>query len=570
MAFIQGSQDVSTYFSKITDYSNWANFPGAQAFGNNSYGQLGLNTVNAGYSSPVALTNQLAYPAWIDAAYLRNGLGLAFVNQNNQPFFAGQAPAVNLTNTLTPVQLGGLSIWTSLLNDSGSPYWMAAIKNNGTLWSWGNNSYGALGLSDTTVRSSPVQVGVSSTWTQVFGGYQFAIALQSNGTLWSWGLNSFGQLGTSNQTNYSSPIQIGSNLWTQIACGYQQTLAIQTNGTLWSWGLNSYGQLGLNTTVGISSPVQVGVLSSWTRVACGYWNSLALQNNGTLYAWGSNSFGQLGQYNPAAYSLTNYPSQFNTANYNKVTASNSQSYFRQTADNTLVQTSTADIPTIDTTNSIAWASYDTGQYHFVGVQTNGTAWSIGNNSYGQLGLNTTTSLYSSLTQIGAGTTWARAIAADYGSMLIDNSNNAWVFGKNNQYQLGLSDTTNRSSPVQITYATGIKNAAMDDNDIWLIDGSNNLWAGGVGNKVSANTTTNYTYPTQKFTSNFWNNVATNQDSTLLVSVNSTVYGFGNNTYGQLGISANTNTYQYSPVQIGSINTTVKVETKAGSSIILFK
>jgi alpha-tubulin suppressor-like RCC1 family protein len=175
-----------------------------------------------------------------------------------------------------------------------------------------------------------------------------------------------------------------------------------------------------------------------------------------------------------------------------------------------------------------------------------------------------------LTQIGAGTTWARAIAADYGSMLIDNSNNAWVFGKNNQYQLGLSDTTNRSSPVQITYATGIKNAAMDDNDIWLIDGNNNLWAGGVGNKVSVNTTVNYTYPTQKFTSNFWSNVTTNQDSTLLVSVNSTVYGFGNNTYGQLGISANTNTYQYSPVQIGSINTTTKVETKAGSSIILFK
>jgi alpha-tubulin suppressor-like RCC1 family protein len=65
-------------------------------------------------------------------------------------------------------------------------------------------------------------------------------------------------------------------------------------------------------------------------------------------------------------------------------------------------------------------------------------------------------------------------------------------------------------------------------------------------------------------------VATNQDTTLLISSTTVVYGFGNNTYGQLGISANTNTYQYSPVQIGSINTTTKVETKAGSSIILFK
>jgi alpha-tubulin suppressor-like RCC1 family protein len=724
MPFIQDSQDATANFAKISNYSGWANFPSAQAFGNNSYGQLGVNTLNAGYSSPVALTNQLAYPAWIDAAYLRNGLGLAFVNQNNQPFFAGQAVA-DTTGRSSPVQVGGLSIWTSLLsNDSSSNSWMAAIKNNntlwtwglnsfgqlglgdivnrsspiqvgtlsawtsvsggyeytlalqspgtlwawgnnsfgqlgtntstlsnvispvqigalstwvtisggayfslailsnGTLWSWGSNSYGQLGLNTSTNYSSPVQVGALSSWSQVFPGFGHSVALQSNGTLWTWGLNSFGQLGQNNQTNYSSPVQVGAlTTWTKISAGVHATFALQSNGTLWScgrnaggqlglgdltdrssltqvgslsswsqvtssyegafaiqspgtlwaWGLNNVGQVGINTsTFIISSPVQVGTLSAWTQIS-GVVNFVsAIQNNGTLWAWGSNSFGQLGQYNPAAYSLTNYPSQFNTANYNKVAASNSQSYFRRTADNTLVQTSTVDIPTIDTTNSIAWTSYDTGQYHFVGVQTNGTAWSIGNNSYGQLGLNTTTSSYSSLTQIGSGTNWSRAVAADYGSMLIDNSNNAWVFGKNNQYQLGLSDTTNRSSPVQITYATGIQNAAMDDYDIWLVDGSNNLWGGGVGNKVSANTTTNFTYPTQKFVSNFWNNVATNQDTTLLVSVNSTVYGFGNNTYGQLGISANTNTYQYSPVQIGSINTTTKVETKAGSSIILFK
>jgi alpha-tubulin suppressor-like RCC1 family protein len=347
-------------------------------------------------------------------------------------------------------------------------------------------------------------------------------------------------------------------------------MAITSAGTLWACGYNGQGQLGLSDTTNRSSLVQVGILSGWSSIAPGQTFTTAIQNNATLWSWGNNTWGQLGLYNPAAYSITNYPSQFGTGNYNKVTASNSQSYFRRTVNNVVVQTSTVDIPTIDATQTIGWNSYDTGQNHFIGVQSNGTAWGIGNNSFGQLGLNTTTSFSSSLTQIGSGTNWTRAIAADFGSMLINNSNVAWVFGKNNQYQLGLSDNTNRSSPVQITYATGIRNAAMDDFDIWLIDGNNNLWGGGVGNKVSANTTTNFTYPTQKFTSNFWNNVATNQDSTLLVGANSAIYGFGNNTFGQLGISANTNTYQFSPVQIGSINTTTKVETKAGSSIILFK
>ena len=198
MAFIQGNVDATANFARTSDYSGWANFPSAQAFGNNSYGQLGLNTLNAGYSSPVAIINNLAYPSWIDAAYLRNGLGLAFVNQNNQPFFAGQA-VQDTTNRSSPVQVGALSVWTSLLNDSFSADWMAALKNDGTLWTWGSNSYGQLGLSDTTNRSSPVQVGGSSAWTQIYGGYLFAAAIQSPGSLWVWGNNSFGQLGTSNQ-----------------------------------------------------------------------------------------------------------------------------------------------------------------------------------------------------------------------------------------------------------------------------------------------------------------------------------------------------------------------------------
>ena len=547
------------------------------AFGANTTGQLGQgNTIN--YSSPVQIgPSTTGSNYWTNLAtgvYTTIAIqspGTLWVWGNNS---YGQLGQSDLIHRSTPTQIGTLSNWIQI--SSGASFNASILRNIaspnfGTLWSWGRNDVGQLGQNNIINYSSPVQVGALTTWLSVACGYGFTQAIKNDNTLWSWGLNSFGQLGQGNQINYSSPVQVGAlSTWDQVSCGYAFTVALQKNGTLWAWGSNTIGQLGQNNIINYSSPVQVGVLSVWSSIGPGQTFTSARQINGTLWSWGNNTFGQLGLYNPAAYSLTNYPSQFNTGNFNKVTASNSQSYFRRTADNTIVQTSTVDIPTIDTTNSIAWASYDTGQYHFVGVQTNGTAWSIGNNSYGQLGLNTTTSSYSSLTQIGSGTNWSRAIAADYGSMLIDNSNNAWVFGNNNQYQLGLSDTINRSSPVQITYATGIRNAAMDNNDIWLVDGNNNLWGGGVGNKVSANTTTNFTYPTQKFTSNFWSNVTTNQDSTLLVGTNSIVYGFGNNTYGQLGLGANTNTYQYSPVQIGSINTTVKVETKAGSSIILFK
>jgi hypothetical protein len=104
---------------------------------------------------------------------------------------------------------------------------MSAIQSNGTLWSWGNNSWGQLGLNDVTHRSSPVQVGALSVWTQIACGYFNAFAVTSLGTLWSWGINSFGQLGSSNTTHRSSPVQVGAlSTWTVISPSVLNTAGI--------------------------------------------------------------------------------------------------------------------------------------------------------------------------------------------------------------------------------------------------------------------------------------------------------------------------------------------------------
>jgi alpha-tubulin suppressor-like RCC1 family protein len=99
---------------------------------------------------------------------------------------------------------------------------MAAIQSNGTLWAWGNNSQGELGLNTTTLSniSSPVQVGALSTWTQVNAGANFCTAIQTPGTLWAWGLNTYGQLGLNSTTNTSSPVQVGAlTTWTSNVNG---------------------------------------------------------------------------------------------------------------------------------------------------------------------------------------------------------------------------------------------------------------------------------------------------------------------------------------------------------------
>ena len=95
--------------------------------------------------------------------------------------------------------------------------------------------------------------------------------------LWSWGQNTYGQLGLNNTTNYSSPKQVGSlTTWSNITGGYYFSVATKTDGTLWSWGRNTSGQLGLGNTSYYSSPKQVGVLTTWQSPSAGRAYSVAL------------------------------------------------------------------------------------------------------------------------------------------------------------------------------------------------------------------------------------------------------------------------------------------------------
>jgi alpha-tubulin suppressor-like RCC1 family protein len=202
----------------------------------------------------------------------------------------------------SPTQVGTNTNWSKIaLSMSGG----AAIKTTGTLWAWGRNGNGDLGLnlSITSYRSSPVQVGAGTDWSLIsssgtLGNYRFA-AIKTTGTLWTWGDNDQGQLGRNNVLRASSPTQVGSGTnWSKIFYG-MHAMAIKTDGTLWTWGLNTHGQLGQNDTAHRSSPVQVGTGTDWNLIAGSRYHSVAIKTNGTMWAWGGNDLnngaGALGQ-----------------------------------------------------------------------------------------------------------------------------------------------------------------------------------------------------------------------------------------------------------------------------------
>ena len=245
------------------------------SWGRNGFGQLGQNDtthrsspaqvgslttwsqVAGGDSHSLALKTDGTLWCWGYNAYGQLGLG-------------------DRTYRSSPVQVGTLTNWSQVAGGFGHSL---AIKTDGTLWSWGNNYPGQLGLGDITNRSSPVQVGSLTNWSQVFSSNgSSSSAIKTDGTLWSWGSNSYGKLGLNDTTSRNSPVQVGTlTTWSQIACGYYHSLALKTDGTLWSWGGNSYGRLGLGDFTHRSSPAQIGSLTVWTKIAASGYGSVATQ-----------------------------------------------------------------------------------------------------------------------------------------------------------------------------------------------------------------------------------------------------------------------------------------------------
>ena len=209
----------------------------------------------------------------------------------------------NTTSYSSPKQIGALTTWSTVSGPT-SGYSSLAVKTDGTLWSWGYNGIGQLGLGNMTNYYSPKQVGALTGWSTVSAGNNSSLAVKTNGTLWAvGGFNNVGQLGLGNTTDYSSPKQIGAlTNWSAVASGSLFSFALKTDGTIWSWGYNSQGQLGLGNTTSYSSPKQVGALTTWSKISVGNTNSFAIKTNGTLWSWGYNGNGQLGLGNTTSYS----------------------------------------------------------------------------------------------------------------------------------------------------------------------------------------------------------------------------------------------------------------------------
>ena len=324
----------------------------------------------------------------------------------------------------------------------------AAVKSDGSLWVWGDNTFGQLGDGTTTQRLVPTQIGTG--FTAIAAGAAHMVALKSDGSLWVWGDNSDGQLGDGTMTQRLVPTQIGTG-YMAVAAGAAHTAALKSDGSLWIWGYNGFGQLGDGTTMERLVPMQVG--TGYTAVAAGAAHTVALKSDGSLWAWGCNSDGELG-------------------------------------DGTTTQR------LVPTQIGTGYAAISAGALHTVALKGDGSLWAWGYNSDGELGDGTTTKRLVP-TQIGSG--YVAIAPGGYHTVALKSDNSLWAWGSNASGQLGDGTTTRRLAPKQI--GTGYTAIAAGSHHTVAVMGGGGLWAWGYNyyGQLGDGTTTDSSVPKRNAT-----------------------------------------------------------------------
>lgn len=311
----------------------------------------------------------------------------------------------------------------------------AGLRTDGTLWTWGDNASGQLGVPGLPAQSLPLPIEQASRFRAVAAGGRFTVALRddgrvvafgalngllsddadfstiaagdthvlalkADGSLWSAGGNEAGQLGDGTTTSRTVLARVSAERFTAIAAGGRHSLAVRADNTLWAFGSNDDGQLGVMQANALT-PVQVDTTTTWRTVAAGDGHSLGVRTDGTLWAWGRNDSAQLGL---GSLTAVRTPTRVGTLT--------------------------------------GWDSVSAGKTHSAGLRQPGLLYTWGTNADGELGDGTTT-LRNTPQPLGTANDWTSVSAGDAFTVATKTDDTVFSWGRNTVGQLGAPPTALR-------------------------------------------------------------------------------------------------------------------------------
>jgi len=536
------------------------------AWGNNMHGQLGDGTtqdkLNPTQESSAATNWSSVSAGGSHTVAIKSDGTLWSWGKNNN----GELGDGTTEDKLTPTQeSNGATNWASV---SAGKAHTVAIKNDGTLWAWGDNNYAQLGDGTAVDKPNPTQESSGATnWSSVNARSDFSVAIKANGTLWGWGDNYFGQLGDGTKVSRLNPTQesSGSMNWAHVNAGEWHTAAIKNDGSLWTWGRNTYGTLGDGTIADKVDPTQESSgATNWSSVSAGDKHTVGIKADGSLWSWGDNSFGQLGdgttkaKHNPTQESSLSMLWSHVSAGSDFTIGIKSNGTLWSWGDNSRGQLGngiTTDVlhPTQERSGASNWSSISVGLEHTSAIKSDGTLWSWGNNARGQLGDGVSVDKSNPVQESSKATNWSIVSAGEEHTVAIKADGTLWSWGANSNGELGDGTTDDKLNPTQESSGATNWTGADAGSDFTVgIKSDGTLWAWGDNyfSQLGDGTDTDKPNPTQESTgARDWTRVSTGSSHVLAVKNDGTLWSWGYNYSGQLGNG--TTLGSASPAQEGS-------------------
>jgi alpha-tubulin suppressor-like RCC1 family protein len=423
----------------------------------------------------------------------------------------------------SPVQVPGLDNVATVC--AGERYSMA-LKRDGSLWSWGGNFSGSLGIGTQTNPGSfvPVQVLGLSNVASVACGFEHTLALLQDRTVWTWGSNTQGALGLGtsvvDERSRSLPVQVpGLGPVLAVAAGGLNSAVLKQDGTVWEWG--SVAQDGSTR----SSPVQSPGISGAAKLSAGGTSGLAaVMADGTnWWFWDSGT-------TPVAQDPVGSIASIVPANWIVLLKSDGtvMKNYRIAP-----QQLSAMEPVAGLTNIVALAG---GAFHFLALDVNGVVWTWGSDSNGQLGIGAV--LGSSIPVEIVGLANIVQVSAGYGhSIAVDQDGKVWSWGRNFQGALGDGLGGSRSTPLALTSITDVQAAAAGGMHSLALKRDGSVWAWGANyaGQLGNGTYGASNSPIQVPGLDNVVGISAASDHNLALKQDGSVWAWGQNNIGQLGL-----------------------------------